>query len=95
MTDESSPNRLGLLRRQHGLSQKQLAALTGVDRSMISIYERGGAIPPLAVAAIFQLHFGVSVSELFPQLFRKLQKQLEAKRQKNRGSHERRCSGYD
>jgi DNA-binding XRE family transcriptional regulator len=80
MLAELSPNGLSLLRRQHGLSQKQLAALVGQARTVISAYERGHALPNLAVAGMFQLLFRVDVSEIFPRLFESLQRELEANR---------------
>ena len=90
---QSSPNRLKLFRLQHGLSQKQLAALTGLDRSMISVYERGRAIPPLPVAGTLQLFFGVGLAELFPQLFSRLQKELAERQQRcGYGSERRRVA---
>jgi transcriptional regulator with XRE-family HTH domain len=82
MPFESSPNRLCVLRKQHGLSQKQLAALVGQDRTMISMYERGRILPTLASAGMLQLLFGLSVAEIFPELFRQLEQGLEINRQK-------------
>jgi len=82
MPFESSPNRLCVLRKQHGLSQKQLAALVGQDRTMISMYERGRILPTLASAGMLQLLFGLSVAEIFPELFRQLEQGLETNRQK-------------
>jgi transcriptional regulator with XRE-family HTH domain len=82
MPFESSPNRLCLLRKQHGLSQKQLAALLGQDRTMISMYERGRILPTLTSAGMFQVLFGQSVADIFPELFRQLEQGLEANRQK-------------
>jgi transcriptional regulator with XRE-family HTH domain len=82
MLFESSPNRLCVLRKQHGLSQKQLAALVGQDRTMISMYERGRVLPTLTSAGMFQVLFGLSVAEIFPELFRQLEQELEAKRQR-------------
>jgi transcriptional regulator with XRE-family HTH domain len=82
MLFESSPNRLCVLRKQHGLSQKQLAALVGQDRTMISMYERGRVLPTLTSAGMFQVLFGLSVAEIFPELFRQLEQGLEANRQK-------------
>jgi transcriptional regulator with XRE-family HTH domain len=82
MPFESSPNRLCVLRKQHGLSQKQLAALVGQDRTMISMYERGRILPTLTSAGMFQVLFGLSVADIFPELFRKLEQGLEANRQK-------------
>lgn len=82
MPFESSPNRLCVLRKQHGLSQKQLATLVGQDRTMISMYERGRVLPTLASAGMFQLLFGLSVADIFPELFKQLEHGLEANRQK-------------
>ena len=82
MPFESSPNRLCVLRKQHGLSQKQLAALVGQDRTMISMYERGRILPTLASAGMLQLLFGLSVADIFPELFRQLEQGLEANRKK-------------
>jgi transcriptional regulator with XRE-family HTH domain len=82
MLFESSPNRLCVLRKQHGLSQKQLAALVGQDRTMISMYERGRVLPTLTSAGMFQVLFGLSVAEIFPELFRQLAEGVQANRQK-------------
>jgi len=82
MSSQSFPNRLSLLRKQNGLSQKQLAALVGQDRTMISIYERGRILPPLPCAAMFQLLFGVPIAEIFPDLFQSLEQKLHLKGQK-------------
>lgn len=79
---QSSPNRLSVLRKQNGLSQKQLAALVGQDRTTISMYERGRAIPPLACAGMFQILFGVNIAEIFPHLFQRLELDLQRKRQR-------------
>ena len=75
-----SPNRLSFLRRQHGFSQKQLAALVGQARTVISAYERGHVLPNLAAAGMFQLLFRVDVAEMFPVLFEGLQRELETNR---------------
>lgn len=77
MLAEHSPNRLALLRRQHGLSQKQLAALIGQARTVISAYERGHVLPNLAAAGMFQLFFCINVADIFPGLFQELQRELE------------------
>ena len=79
---QPSPNRLSVLRKQNGLSQKQLAALVGQDRTMISMYERGRTLPSLSTAAMFQLLFGLNVSDIFPALFRQLEQELESKHQR-------------
>jgi transcriptional regulator with XRE-family HTH domain len=82
MLFESSPNRLCVLRKQHGLSQKQLSALVGQDRTTISMYERGRVLPPLASAGMFQILFGVNIAEIFPHLFQKLELELQTKLQR-------------
>jgi transcriptional regulator with XRE-family HTH domain len=84
MIFKSSPNRLYLLRKQHGLSQKQLAALVGQDRTMISMYERGRALPSLTAAGMFQVLFGLNIADIFPELFRQLEEGIKANRQKTR-----------
>lgn len=89
MLSEHSTNRLALLRRQLGLSQKQLAALIGQARTVISAYERGHVLPNLAAAGMFQLLFRVNVADLFPGLFEQLQRELEANRVKLTHSLER------
>ena len=82
MSFQSSPNRLSVLRKQNGLSQKQLAALVGQDRTTISMYERGRMLPPLWCAAMFQFLFGVPIAEIFPNLFQSLERQIQLKQQK-------------
>lgn len=80
MLQEHYPNRLCYLRKRHQLSQKQLAGLIRKDPTMISLYERGHVVPTFATAAMFQLLFETNVADIFPQLFRKLQKELEGNR---------------
>ena len=82
MLFQSSPNRLSVLRKQNGLSQKQLGALVGQDRTMISLYERGRALPSLPAAGMLQLLFDLNVADIFPGLFRQLEQELQSKRQK-------------
>ena len=89
MLSEHSPNRLSLLRKQQGLSQKQLAALLGQERTMISMYERGHVLPTFAAAGMFQLLFCINVAEIFPGLFEELQRELEANRLRLRTRMER------
>jgi ribosome-binding protein aMBF1 (putative translation factor) len=84
MLNEHYPNKLCVLRRQHGLSQKQVAALFKQDRGTISMYERGKTLPTLASAAMFELLYGLSIAEIFPGLFKKMEKQLEESRQRLR-----------
>jgi transcriptional regulator with XRE-family HTH domain len=82
MLHKSSQNRLSVLRKQNGLSQKQLAALVGQDRTTISMYERGHTLPTLAAAGMFQLLFRINIAEIFPGLFGKLEQELESRRQR-------------
>jgi transcriptional regulator with XRE-family HTH domain len=89
MPFESSPNRLALLRKQNGLSQKQLGALIGQSRAAISTYERGRVLPPLASAGMFQLLFGINIAEVFPSLFEQLEKKIALKRSAPRQPDER------
>jgi transcriptional regulator with XRE-family HTH domain len=88
-----SPNRLCLLRKQHGLSQKQLAALVGQDRTLISMYERGHILPTFPAAASFEVLFGRSVSDIFPDLFSRLKAELEESLQKKGHKLIRRTEG--
>lgn len=52
-------NRLKNLRKQHNLTQKQLASLIGVKNSIISFYELGDRIPSpqiiVSLASVFHV----------------------------------------
>lgn len=52
-------NRLKNLRKQHNLTQKQLASLIGVKNSIISFYELGDRIPSpqivISLASVFHV----------------------------------------
>lgn len=52
------------LRRQRGWTLEQLAAVSGVSRSMLSQIERGAANPTLAVAYRIARAFGMRLGEL-------------------------------
>lgn len=80
MLPQHSPNQLAFLRKQHGLSQKQLAALLGQERAIISMYEHGHVLPTLSSAGMFQLLFGKDIAEIFPALFEELERELEQNR---------------
>lgn len=56
--------RMKALRRERGWSLEQLAASSGVSRSMLSEIERGRANPTLAVACRIAAAFGMSLGEL-------------------------------
>lgn len=91
MPFEHSPNRLCLLRKQRGLSQKQLAAITGFDRTMISMYERGKILPSLAAAGMFQLFFDENFADIFPGFFEGLAKNLAANHHRITQHRKARC----
>ncbi len=52
-------NRLKNLRKQHNLTQKQLASLIGVKNSIISFYELGDRVPSpqviVSLASVFHV----------------------------------------
>ncbi len=52
------------LRKQHGLSQQQLAALLGVAPQTVSKWETGVTFPDIALLPQLSGIFGVSVDEL-------------------------------
>lgn len=56
--------RVSQLRQLQGLTLEQLAAASGVSRSMLSQIERGGANPTLAVTQRIAQTFGISIGEL-------------------------------
>lgn len=52
------------------LSQRQVARLLGrSDASMLSHYEHGRALPPLAVALALEIIYRAPVAFLFPALY--------------------------
>lgn len=55
------------LRKKHKLTLEQLAATSGVSRSMLSQIERGQANPTLAVTFRIAQAFGISIGELVDQ----------------------------
>ena len=59
--------RVTALRRQNDLTLEQLAAASGVSRSMLSQIERGQANPTLAVTFRIAQAFGISIGELVDQ----------------------------
>ncbi len=56
--------RMADLRQRHSYTLEQLAAASGVSRSMLSQIERGQANPTLAVTSRIAQAFGMSVGEL-------------------------------
>lgn len=66
-------NNLVLYRRRMGFTQKQVARLLGHrDASMVSHYEHGRALPPLAAALGLEIIYRVPVAFLFPSMYRDL-----------------------
>ena len=73
-------NNLVLYRRRMGFTQKQVAGLLGHrDASMVSHYEHGRALPPLAVALSLEIVYRVPVAFLFPAMYDELKQQIRHK----------------
>jgi DNA-binding XRE family transcriptional regulator len=82
MLQEHYPNRLCFLRKRNHLSQKQVAALIGPrDRTMISKYERGHVQPQFSVAAKFQIVFGARIEDIFPEEYKRFQREVDQVRE--------------
>jgi transcriptional regulator with XRE-family HTH domain len=65
------------MRRNRGLGQKQLAGLIGHKHtSMLSKYERGLSLPPLHTALLLEIVLGVRLSELYPNLYQRLTREV-------------------
>ncbi len=65
MTNENLfPKRLKTLREKRGMSQRTLAQLCGLSRSMVGQYERGEKDPSLRTLAQIADYFGVSTDYL-------------------------------
>lgn len=60
-------DRVTELRKRHKLTLDQLAAASGVSRSMLSQIERGKANPTLAVTFRIAQAFGITIGELVDQ----------------------------
>lgn len=60
-----------------GFTQKQVARLLGQrDASMVSHYEHGRALPPLAVALSLEIIYRVPVAFLFPAMYDELKREI-------------------
>ena len=57
-------NRIRILRKLRGLSQEQLAEITGFHRNYIGMIERGERNPSLVNIEVFAVTFEMSLSEL-------------------------------
>ena len=62
---EAFGNRIRQLRTERGLSQEQLAELTGFHRTYIGMVERGERNISLSNIGVFAATFEMSVSQLF------------------------------
>lgn len=89
MLQEHYPNRLCFLRRRNHLSQKQVAALIGqTDRTMISKYEHGHVQPQFSTAAKFQIVFAARLEDIFPEEFKRFEREVEEVRSRLRSKSE-------
>jgi transcriptional regulator with XRE-family HTH domain len=76
---KSKQNNLVLYRRRMGFTQKRVAALLGKsDATMITHYEHGRALPPLAVALSLEIIYRVPVAFLFPGMYEDLKRRIRA-----------------
>ena len=66
-TSHALCSRVTALRKKHKLTLDQLAAASGVSRSMLSQIERGQANPTLTVTFRIAQAFGMSIGELVDQ----------------------------
>lgn len=55
------------LRKQHGLSQEQLAEALGVSRQAVSKWERGVAVPEGETLIALGRYYGISLDELLAE----------------------------
>lgn len=75
------PNALRTCREAKGLSQTAVAKLLGFkDKTWISHWERGDALPNLVSAVKLSLLFSVSITELFPELIENLRGEFGSNR---------------
>ena len=63
--DMTIGKRIGLLRRQKGMTQEELATQLGVSPQAVSKWENGIALPDITLAPILASYLGVSMDELF------------------------------
>ena len=67
-------NHIYSLRRNRGLLQKHLAVLLGHHYvGMVSQYESGASLPPLATALLLEIALGARLSEIYVDLYQELQ----------------------
>lgn len=80
MAKHKTKNDLLLVRRKHGLSRKQVAALLGYkSTSTVARIEQGKLIPPLRVLLGLEILYRTPIAYLYPQLYAALREELRAK----------------
>jgi transcriptional regulator with XRE-family HTH domain len=87
---QQKQNSLVLYRRRMGFSQKQVSRLLGHrNTSMISHYEHGRALPPLAMALRLEVIYRVPVAFLFPTMYDALKRQIREQEESLAGAGQR------
>lgn len=73
-------NKLAWYRRRMGLSQEYVSRLIGyTDRSMLSRFETGRALPSVTTALQLEIVYRVPVAFLFDDLYGRLRNQIRAR----------------
>lgn len=60
---------LASIRRGFGFSQVDVVRATGINQSLLSRYEKGGAIPTLAAAISLADFYGIPYSEFVNRIY--------------------------
>jgi transcriptional regulator with XRE-family HTH domain len=69
---------LRTLRRKNGLSEKDIAQILGFrSKAQISRHERYDTMPDLLTALGYEAIFHVSISEMFPELYKAVEARIE------------------
>ena len=83
-------NRLVLYRRRMQFTQKQVARLLGhADTSMLSRYERGRSLPPLAMALRLEIIYRVPVAFLYGGMYEQLRDEVRAEEARDKTPRQR------
>lgn len=78
MSLEQIGNFLRSHRRTSGLSQRELARIVGyLTPFQVARHEQSSAIPALLIAISYEVVFRVSLSEIFPGLYRSVETKIE------------------
>ena len=71
-------NNLWITRKRAGLGQKSVAKLLGYkSRSVISEYEKGRLLPSLPTALRLSVVYGRPIRDLYPELYRQIQEEVQ------------------